>query len=231
MESGEAGRFDRGPDPLGGGHGAGDGRARQHDGKLFAAVTSDQVDVANLLGEDHRQLPQHHIAGRVPVTVVEPLEMIDVDQHQGEDPAEAAELGGPPGQLAIEGAAVGQPGQGIGRGLLGLQFQELRLLAHAGLGQVEPLAHLPVVVQDLRHRGQHGERLGILDLGQPLADLLQLRAVGVDLLGRGEHHLVELGEELAAPPGTQAADPDTLNGPAPNQPAGAQSDPSHRHSK
>jgi hypothetical protein len=58
--------------------------ARQQHGELLAAEPAHHVGLADLLPELGRQRAQHLVADQVAVTVVDPLEVIDVDQQQGQ---------------------------------------------------------------------------------------------------------------------------------------------------
>ncbi len=63
-----------------------------------------------------RDRPQDLVAGRMAVGVVEDLELVDVDHEDPDGVAGAPALGEQRHEL-LEVAAVGQPGQGVGRGL------------------------------------------------------------------------------------------------------------------
>src|SRR5690606_6680810 len=60
------------------------GRARQQDHELFAAIASRDIAVANDALDPPRDLTQHLVADEMPVTVVDALEMIDVDHEAGQ---------------------------------------------------------------------------------------------------------------------------------------------------
>ena len=87
---------------------------RQQQHELFAAVAGCQIrGPANLCGEDPRQRAQTGVAGRVPVLIVELLEMVDVDQQQRQ--RQAVALGARPfvRQPLVEMPAIGKPGQTV----------------------------------------------------------------------------------------------------------------------
>ena len=71
--------LDEDPDPLGHLQGIGESSLRQQGDKLFAAVAEEPVGIAQQLFEQGRQGLQHHIAGRVPVGIVERLEIVDIE--------------------------------------------------------------------------------------------------------------------------------------------------------
>ena len=73
------------PDPephfLRGGESAVFERRRKDHRELFPAVAAHDVDLANGFVEHAGELLQHGVSGEMPVVIVEPLEIIDVD-HQ-----------------------------------------------------------------------------------------------------------------------------------------------------
>ena len=87
----------------------------QQQRKLFAPDAPDHVDLARHLLHQRRQVPEHRVAGRVAPGVVDLLEVVDVDRHDGAGALRVAplalELLAQPGH---ETAPVGRPGQVVG---------------------------------------------------------------------------------------------------------------------
>ena len=81
------------------------------DHELFAAIAADEVDAPDVAGQHFRDLAQHEVAGHVTVGVVDPLEVVQVDQH---DRARPLVAGGPlelvlePGQQRLPVERTGQ---------------------------------------------------------------------------------------------------------------------------
>ena len=105
--------FHRRADPLGenGGH----LRVRlghQHD-ELVAAVPEGVVGLPQIRPEDSRDLAQGVVAGLVAEGVVDPLEVVEIEHHEGHVPAMATE----PLELAVENLLerpiVEQPGERV----------------------------------------------------------------------------------------------------------------------
>ncbi len=59
---------------------------------------------------------QHDVAGTMAIGVVDPFEMIDVEDHQGERPAAIGRIGDERGKMGLEIAAVVDAGQRIDDG-------------------------------------------------------------------------------------------------------------------
>src|SRR6266508_89374 len=104
---------ERGPDPFRDLGPAGEIRAREDEDEFLAAPAPGEVDVAQRLLEEYRELPQDGVSRRVPVAVVDVLEPVEVRDHDGQRAAEtlhACELGGED-LLALP--AVRQPGEAV----------------------------------------------------------------------------------------------------------------------
>ena len=88
----------------------------QQDDELLPAEARRDVVLAHRRHDGARDRPQHLVAGRMAVGVVEDLELVDVDHEDPDGVPRAPALGEQRDEL-LEVAAVRQPGQGIGRGL------------------------------------------------------------------------------------------------------------------
>nr|WP_229780994.1 hypothetical protein [Deinococcus arenae] len=97
----------------------------QDDGEFLPTVSVRPVTATPLALQDLRQLLQHLVPHLMTEGVVDPLEVIDIDQQQGVAGAHG-------GQVQIELPAVAQAGQGIG--------QRRRLPLTGEPQHVEPLA-------------------------------------------------------------------------------------------
>ena len=87
----------------------------QQDAEFFAAVAADDVRLPCQVLEQLGDVPQHLVADAMPVPVVDPLEVVDVDHDAGERVVvalRAAPLGFERGE---EAAAVHAAGQRVGR--------------------------------------------------------------------------------------------------------------------
>ena len=89
------------------------------------------------LAQERGHIADHLVAGLVAPGVVEALEMVDVENAHGQHLARRLRRLEGPGQLIVEGLAVGEIGQGVGHGvpahLLQVRAQALDLLG--GIGQ------------------------------------------------------------------------------------------------
>ena len=156
--------------------------AGKHGDQLLAAIAGRQIVLAHPLAQRFRHQPEHLVADAVAEIVVEPLEMVDVDQEHAERLTLLHRLRLRGAEKFLQRAAVGQSGQRVGpRPLLRLRqrfadhvelarlFDELRLelgRARCGLGE-------------LVHQGldQHLRIDAGLGAAGDLADRLDLRAV------------------------------------------------------
>ena len=147
------------------------------------------------LAQDLGDVPEHRVAVRMPVAVVDELEVVDIQHDQGQRILIARRGGDGLGELVLEGALVGQVGQPVARRAL----QGSAMVAHQGPppDQVEDGAapkqreqpdqqeHHPQIVQ-LRVVGAVvvGDLVGIAAAGQLDGDdklevLAILRGVGL----------------------------------------------------
>src|SRR5256714_12153432 len=92
---------------------------RRQQSELLAAVARRQVDLPGARIENRADAPEDGVAGLVAVSVVDALEIVEIDQQRRQRVAHP--LGAPPfeRELVVEGASVGQAGQRIGCGLGG----------------------------------------------------------------------------------------------------------------
>ena len=122
-------------------------RFRQQDGELFSAIACDEVSGAVEGGAERvGDVLEALVAGEMAVGVVDALEVIDVDEQQGERAAMA--MGAAPlgGEALVKAAAVGDSGEAVLQGhffeavaglfecLLGL---EEAVVEQGGAGSVE----------------------------------------------------------------------------------------------
>src|SRR5205814_6047120 len=90
-----------------------DVRAREEDRELLAAPARDVVNLSYRLEDGLGELPQDEVAGRMPVAVVDRLEVVEVGEDQRERIAEPL---GPPQLLPqdlMAPAAVREAGQAV----------------------------------------------------------------------------------------------------------------------
>ena len=70
--------------PLGEAQGVGRADHAAQDGELLAAVAGEDVLVADRLEHEAGELGQHAVAAQVAVGVVDRLEVVEVEEEQGE---------------------------------------------------------------------------------------------------------------------------------------------------
>ena len=100
------------------------------DDELVAAEPRDGVRRAHRGGEPARERDQHGVAGRVPVEVVDALEVVDVDVEHGGAGARALGVGERVLEPVAAERAVGEPGQRVVQRLVA----DPLLGAHARVG-------------------------------------------------------------------------------------------------
>ncbi len=91
-----------------------DGHVRVDEDELLAAEPRDDVVAADVVAQHAGEELERTVADLVAVGVVEPLELVQVGEHEDERDAPVEEIR----DLGLEGPAVGEPGQSVGRGLL-----------------------------------------------------------------------------------------------------------------
>ena len=131
--------------------------------------------------------PQHVVARQVSPLVVDPLEVVQIDQQQAEGRVAALPFGDPPHQLVFERPAVRQPRQRIGAGFDDVGLDLFGLFLQPLLGGAEAGLQLLVDVHDLGHRAQHESpqvgRIGLIERAKGAVDLPDLRLVLADAVG------------------------------------------------
>ena len=97
---------------------------RQHHRELLASRARDDVHQAGGLLEHARDRRSRLVAGRDPVTLVDPLEPVEVEHEHADRPT----VGARALELALDGLvqrnAVRQAGQGVGSGRIGQPAQQ-----------------------------------------------------------------------------------------------------------
>jgi hypothetical protein len=91
---------------------------RQHDAELVAANAPDDAEVAHGRAQAGRHGGQDLVPERVAVGLVDALEVVEVEQHDGERPLLAARHGQLPAHDLLEAAVVGEAGEGVAVGQL-----------------------------------------------------------------------------------------------------------------
>src|SRR5215218_5324661 len=152
--------------------------ARQQQGELLAPPTAGEVDLADARVERGGEDLQHVVAGGVSPAVIDPLEVVDVREHDRERLAEA--LGTREFLLERGGAepAIRQAGEPVHQGLLldRLVAVGVRERDH-GMAD-EPAGALPllrgelVAVEELSERRTGGVDGGLDDHAEELIDVV-----------------------------------------------------------
>src|SRR5690606_34264766 len=126
-----------------------------------ATKAADVIAASHAIAEGFGDLAQDFVATRVPVLVVELLEVVDIDDQQGEGAVAAPRTLEFRRHHLVEIAPVRHPGQGVGAALV-LQFAHP---AGQGQGQQDHFhqgAHLESVLgeQVVRQHAEHLEHVG-----------------------------------------------------------------------
>ena len=95
---------------------------RHHDRKFIAADPAENIDRTEAAAQDIRHALQHAVAHGVTVSVVDALEVIDVDQDEGHVLRIRAL------HQKVIGTAVKKPGQRVVRGFMSQFFVNLLIL-------------------------------------------------------------------------------------------------------
>ena len=109
----------RGTDAFGGALSPVRVRFRQKQSELLPAVTRHKISVSCALLQHGRHTAQDRIARRMSEGVIERLEMICVEQHEGEGVLITYALFKEKRQLLLKRPMVAKPGQSVGDGLRG----------------------------------------------------------------------------------------------------------------
>ncbi len=147
----------------------------QQQRELLAAPAGQQLVGGELAGEPPRELDQHRVAGRVPVDVVDLLEVVGVEQQQRAALRVERALGG---HELGEVAPVVAPGQLVGaRQQLGLPVRAAQLLLQApALGHVarHAVVEQRAVLRQARAQPVVQDPLDAVDAGDPVLELDRL---------------------------------------------------------
>jgi hypothetical protein len=107
---------DRRPDALGDPEGGGDLGLGQQDRELLAAVAPGEVLSPHHAAQRGADARQHLVTRRMPVLVVDLLEVVEVEQQQRERHPRHRGLSERPLERVRDRPLVGQAGQAVGRG-------------------------------------------------------------------------------------------------------------------
>jgi hypothetical protein len=173
------------PQPVAHVDGPAAGQAVEEHRELLAAVARGEVLPAQRVLQGGGHPDEHRVADLVRVGVVDALEVVDVQQGDGE----GAALRRPPVQLRVEGAAVRQTGEPVVRRLVGEPgVALLQRLGPAALG-----LRLPLGLLDLHARAEQGGAALGLGVAQPHGQRVQLAQRG-ERGDRVAQRLVRVGE-------------------------------------
>jgi hypothetical protein len=117
--------------------------ALDQDRELVAPQARDHVRLAQAARETVRHPDQQLIAGRVPVAVVDLLELVEVEEEHRHLIASRATPQGPL-DLIVEQRAIGEAGEAVVEGLMRQLLLQRTTLAHVPRGEDDP-AHSRVV--------------------------------------------------------------------------------------
>src|SRR5208337_1636186 len=95
---------------LGKPHRRGDFAIRGNHHELLASVTGDEVARADYPGQGCGRLAQHGVTGRMPVAIVDRLEMIEIRDHHRQRSAAAAAGRPLPGKAIVKDTSAGTNG-------------------------------------------------------------------------------------------------------------------------
>ena len=128
---------------------------REDDAELIAPEPRHQVVVAEHAGQSRTDLLQEQITEVMPERVVDLLEVVEVDQHHGELPADPPGSLDRVGELELEQHPVGHPRERVVQRLVFVLGLFLGELVRRLLERVRPLEHLP---RERERRGEHEDR-------------------------------------------------------------------------
>ena len=142
---------------------------RQQQHELIPALARQRVDVAQRFGQTPRHLDQQLVADVVPERVIDPLEVVQVDEDHGEPTLLPARLGQFLAESVVQQAAVRQASEAVVRGQVADAFQVGAPLAHvldggdhpAAAGpphRARPPAHAPAPSGNRHRHGASGTR-------------------------------------------------------------------------
>ena len=156
-------------------------QARHIDTRLAVDIVGHHVTVAHAAGQPLRHFLQQEVTGAVTQGVVDALEIVQVEEHQGERFVIAPRQAQQQVQLLGEQAAIGQGGQAVEVGQLAQPVAGLGDLPHGAAELLVALAQLRGALLDF-----HAEQLMIdidpaLVLVQAADDRIQDRGDFLDL--------------------------------------------------
>ena len=129
-------------------------RARQHHTEFLAADTGQHVGRANLLQPATPHFLQHHVTRQVAIDIVHLLEVVEVEQDDGERLVRGAGNFDGARHEGVEGTFVGQTGQRVGRGIRGKFAVQARQIFAQTLFALDALGQQNGVA-DIRHERDH----------------------------------------------------------------------------
>ena len=174
--------------------------AGQRQGELLAPDAPEEVAVAQVPARHVDERPQRRVPGRVAVLVVDLLEVVEVEQHEGQPVAAIEE----DAQLVLERPAVRDARQAVAPGRV---LQAAGDVVQAGDERVERLAQEP---HD--ERGEHDGERGI----EPEVQAGGRLEEHADRDRRAHDRRAQQGDEVAAGEGVRAQQqrPDRVEGDA-----------------
>ena len=122
---------------------------RQDDRELLAADPADDVVSANRVAQHVRDLQEELVSDAVPVDVVDPLEVVEVDHHERD---RVVLHRGPHHLLAqpvVEGAVVVEAREGVGRGLVLEASPDVRIVDRERGGVSEAASEQELLLAEL----------------------------------------------------------------------------------
>ena len=172
-------------DPLGGlGGGLDVVHVLQQDRELVAAEARGGVGGTDARRDPLGHLEQHPVTGGVAEAVVDGLEVVEVDEHDGHPDPFAQRPRHRVADALVEQRAVGQVGDGVVEGLVGELL--LELLALGDVAAVEDDAADGLVVEQVGVQDLEVTQLAVLGLQQALDDLGT--AGGAGAVGQAAQH-------------------------------------------
>ena len=135
------------------------GRVGQEERELVPADAEGPVGRPQRGPDEPPHRRQELVAGRVPIGVVHPLQVVEVEDHERERPATAGRVGDLAAELLLEGAVVGETGERVHAGVEPSPIVGLARLPQLALEAVADLVDRPVdPAERRRRRGGRGRR-------------------------------------------------------------------------
>ena len=164
-------------------------RIKHEDGELVATHSGDGIPPSRDRRDGGGHRDDHGVAGRVAKEVIDTLEVVEIDRHEGKrEPVGQARKG------ALELTAIGEPGQRIGQrllleelvggrvreGELGQAAEQSQALEETGLDRLTPACG----GEDAAHAPVQGDRdIGAVGDPETIEDVAHLRTTGVEVDG------------------------------------------------